>query len=556
MLAQRGVHVGEDHALGLELLVDLVVDDLGLVLGADAGEELALGLGDAEPVEGVLDVLGDLAPVAAVLLGGADEVVDVVEVDLVEVAAPVRGRAASRSARSALRRKSRIHCGSSLYSEIDLDDLAARAPSAPCRRSRSRSRGSRTSPCSRRMSLSLLLGELGPFLGCDRRVLPCQSTSRVIVSSSTDVGNVCTGAIGRERLRPAGASGRRASRGGGTRPCRSRRRTRPRRAARRRASSGPRSRSSVPLAVEDADLAPVGLDQAHRALGRARRPGRRSIVLRSRWASDVDCGSRLNPSSGSDFSGWRSADARRRPERDADRSRVDLRPRDRRLSATTSHPARRRVDSRRPDSTGPVRFGAERTRETAATRCATARGDAVMRRLRAAQSSRYVGRSRGTRPDRRGRRRRTAVDAARSMAVFADPTGAVFGIWSPARFRGAASSTSQHTRLERAQHARRRRPRLYGAVFGGLEDNDTSEAGADTDRHARSRHGRRHRSTWLERRRAGGTRGTGRSTSPSRTPTRPISVRRRSAAAAHASPMKPRRSTARPQSTHTARASR
>ena len=93
MLAEGGVHVGEDHALLLELLVHLVVDDLRLVLGADAGEELALGLGDAEAVEGVLDVLGDLGPVAAVLLRGADEVVDVVEVDLVQVAAPLRGRA-------------------------------------------------------------------------------------------------------------------------------------------------------------------------------------------------------------------------------------------------------------------------------------------------------------------------------------------------------------------------------------------------------------------------------------------------------------------------------
>ena len=88
------------HALGLELLVDLVVDDLGLVLGADAGEELALGLGDAELVEGVLDVLGDLVPARAALLGGADEVVDVVEVDLVEVAAPLRGRARVGSARA------------------------------------------------------------------------------------------------------------------------------------------------------------------------------------------------------------------------------------------------------------------------------------------------------------------------------------------------------------------------------------------------------------------------------------------------------------------------
>ena len=34
------VHVGEDHALGLELLVDLVVDDLGLVLGADPERNL------------------------------------------------------------------------------------------------------------------------------------------------------------------------------------------------------------------------------------------------------------------------------------------------------------------------------------------------------------------------------------------------------------------------------------------------------------------------------------------------------------------------------------
>ena len=99
VLAQGGVHVGEDHALGLELLVDLVVDDLGLVLGADPGEELALRLGDAEAVEGVLDVLGDLAPVAAVLLGGADEVVDVVPVDLCRGCRPRSGSGATRSAR-------------------------------------------------------------------------------------------------------------------------------------------------------------------------------------------------------------------------------------------------------------------------------------------------------------------------------------------------------------------------------------------------------------------------------------------------------------------------
>src|SRR3954449_889825 len=94
VLAQRGVHVREDHALGLELLVDLVVDDLGLVLRADAGEEVALGLGDAEPIEGLLDVLGHVVPRALGALGGAHEVVDLVEVDLGERwRAPGRHRA-------------------------------------------------------------------------------------------------------------------------------------------------------------------------------------------------------------------------------------------------------------------------------------------------------------------------------------------------------------------------------------------------------------------------------------------------------------------------------
>jgi hypothetical protein len=39
-----------------------VVDDLALVLGGDTGEELALGLGDAQPVVGVLDLLGQVVP--------------------------------------------------------------------------------------------------------------------------------------------------------------------------------------------------------------------------------------------------------------------------------------------------------------------------------------------------------------------------------------------------------------------------------------------------------------------------------------------------------------
>ena len=69
-----------------------MVDDFGLILGANAGEKLAFGFGDAEPVEGALNVLGDIVPVLALLFGGAEVVVDVVEVDGTEVGAPGRHR--------------------------------------------------------------------------------------------------------------------------------------------------------------------------------------------------------------------------------------------------------------------------------------------------------------------------------------------------------------------------------------------------------------------------------------------------------------------------------
>src|SRR3546814_7372043 len=59
----RSVGVHEDDALSLELLVDLVVDDLGLVLRGHAGHEpLTLGLRDAEALVRVADVFGKLFP--------------------------------------------------------------------------------------------------------------------------------------------------------------------------------------------------------------------------------------------------------------------------------------------------------------------------------------------------------------------------------------------------------------------------------------------------------------------------------------------------------------
>ncbi len=68
VLADGGVGVGEDHALLGEVFVQRAVDDFALVLGLHAGQELLLGLGDAQPVEGPLDVVGHVVPGPA--LGG------------------------------------------------------------------------------------------------------------------------------------------------------------------------------------------------------------------------------------------------------------------------------------------------------------------------------------------------------------------------------------------------------------------------------------------------------------------------------------------------------
>src|SRR5438128_157672 len=83
-LAQAAVHVLEDHALGLQVFLELVVDDLGLVLGADAGQVVLLRLWDAELVPGVLDLRRQVLPGVGLLLGRADVIEDVVEVDLGE----------------------------------------------------------------------------------------------------------------------------------------------------------------------------------------------------------------------------------------------------------------------------------------------------------------------------------------------------------------------------------------------------------------------------------------------------------------------------------------
>ena len=97
VLLDRRVHVAEQHALGLEVFAVAVVDDLGLVLRGDAGEILALRLGDPQLLVGVLDRLRHLVPVVAERVGRLDVVEDVVEIDVRHVAAPVGHRATSEA---------------------------------------------------------------------------------------------------------------------------------------------------------------------------------------------------------------------------------------------------------------------------------------------------------------------------------------------------------------------------------------------------------------------------------------------------------------------------
>jgi hypothetical protein len=89
---ERLVGAHEHHADLAQLLADRVIDHLGVVLGADAGEELALRLRDAQLVERLLDLVRDVVPGLLLALGRRAVVDDLPEVDVVEHAAPQRHR--------------------------------------------------------------------------------------------------------------------------------------------------------------------------------------------------------------------------------------------------------------------------------------------------------------------------------------------------------------------------------------------------------------------------------------------------------------------------------
>ena len=88
MLTQRRVGIDEDDPLLLKVLAQAVIDDFRLILGTDAGQELALGLGDAQLVERVLDLGRNVVPGFALAVGRFHVIVNVIEVQLREFSTP------------------------------------------------------------------------------------------------------------------------------------------------------------------------------------------------------------------------------------------------------------------------------------------------------------------------------------------------------------------------------------------------------------------------------------------------------------------------------------
>ena len=62
---QGTLHIGIDYALGCHFFPDIVIYQLGIVLGAHTGEGLPLRLWDPQFFEGILDVLRHFGPFGA-----------------------------------------------------------------------------------------------------------------------------------------------------------------------------------------------------------------------------------------------------------------------------------------------------------------------------------------------------------------------------------------------------------------------------------------------------------------------------------------------------------
>ena len=86
---QSALHVGIHHALGGHGVLHIVIHQLGVVLGSHTGQRLPLGLGNTQPLEGLLDILRHVLPVVAHFGVGADVGGNVIHVQSLDGGAPV-----------------------------------------------------------------------------------------------------------------------------------------------------------------------------------------------------------------------------------------------------------------------------------------------------------------------------------------------------------------------------------------------------------------------------------------------------------------------------------
>ena len=105
-----------DAHLGRGVL-HVVVDQLGVILRADARQIAALGLGDAQALKGVLDVVGHRLPIVLLVGVGLDVGDDVVHVQALDGGPHVGSGKRLKISRD-FKRRSSIHCGSSFLALI------------------------------------------------------------------------------------------------------------------------------------------------------------------------------------------------------------------------------------------------------------------------------------------------------------------------------------------------------------------------------------------------------------------------------------------------------
>jgi hypothetical protein len=64
MFTQRLIGIQKEDTLIFQILLNAVINHFALILSADPGQEFLLSFGDAQPVEGILDIFRHVIPTA------------------------------------------------------------------------------------------------------------------------------------------------------------------------------------------------------------------------------------------------------------------------------------------------------------------------------------------------------------------------------------------------------------------------------------------------------------------------------------------------------------